>query len=285
MKIFTESVDLIFKNNNIYSPEPVFQFKRLEKKYLTSSTAKDLLIGQIGFYLLKDEKTAESQCISSIYYDNDEWKCYNEQVKKVNPRFKIRFRQYNKEKTQTDVGFLEIKRKENSISYKERFKTGTRLLESISNGSISPEIVLLNDKLGIERLRKIHSTIASAVINYKMEPVVKVTYIRQAFESNDKTLRITFDSSLEFHYVQNGFASPIKFSHRMPDDFHVMEVKYAGKIPEWLTSLLKSSRISRRRFSKYCTAVQSLYNTEERRQEAKPLLFAEEKEFIKYGTA
>lgn len=284
MKIFTKSIDPTFNDNKINSPEPVLQFKRVRKKYLIPPITADLLLSQIGSYLPKYKKTAEPQHVSSIYYDNAEWKCYSDQVKKVNPRFKILFRQYYKDRVQTDIGFLEIKRKENSNSYKERFRTEARLLGSISESSIAPEVLSLNDNLSIERLSEIHSTIANTIINYKLEPVVKVMYIRQAFESNDKTLRITFDSNLEFHHIPNSFALPVKFLHKMPANFHVMEIKYSGKIPEWLTSLLKSNKISKRRFSKYCAAVQSIYDTETRGQKTKPLLLAEDKEFIKYGT-
>ena len=259
MRNLFKDIELIETTGKEIFQEPVFQFRRLEKKFLLNASTAEMLKTQTSFYIPKDEKASKSPFISSIYYDNNFGKCYFEQVNKTNPRFKIRFRQYGKEKKFSGNGFLEIKKKIDSTSIKDRFKTNLRYLESDWAYTVSPEISELNKKLGIEKLNEIYYTISGSVVQYELEPVVKVTYLRDAFESEDKTLRVTFDSELEFEYIPNKFASPLKYFHKMPDEIGVMEIKYASKIPNWLSSSLKFNRLVQRRFSKFVNAIDNLY--------------------------
>jgi SPX domain protein involved in polyphosphate accumulation len=283
MRSFFKDSDLVETTDKIFLPEPIFKFKRWEKKYLVNSAVADLLKGQIGFYIPKDKRTLEFPYINSIYYDNSEWKCYKEQLDKVNPRFKVRFRQYEKNKDFSGKGFLEIKRKVDSLSVKDRFKINIQMLESLSDSPISSEILLPNKKFGIESLSEIYYKITSAIIKYNLEQVAEVTYFREAFENCEKTLRITFDSNLGFNSLQNKFAEPLTLSYRMPEDFLVMEVKYAGRIPEWLSSLLKFNKLTNQHFSKYCTAIHYLYNTEKIDWQPKLSLFNKNYSNKEYG--
>jgi SPX domain protein involved in polyphosphate accumulation len=269
MRSFDKDIERIESIDELILPEPLFKFKRLEKKFLINIESADLLKGQIGFYLPEDKRTIVSPYISSIYYDNSEWKCYNEQKKKVNPRFKVRFRRYQHDSILSEKGFLEIKRKVNSTSIKDRFKINVNQLELLSDIYIPPQIVSLNKKLGIESLSDIYYKITHSIKKFKLSPVARVNYSRNAFENNEKTLRVTFDSNLEFRAIPNKFSTPFTTVHKMPDDFLIMEVKYAGKIPEWLTSLLKYNKLSKQHFSKYCTAIRSMYVTEQ--AERRPL--------------
>lgn len=179
--------------------ESQYHFKRSEKKYLINSSIAELLIGQIGFYLPKDEKASKSPFTSSIYYDSCDWKCYKDQINKVSSRFKIRFRQYTKGGTNSNKGYLEIKRKINSLSIKDRLKVNIDFLESITDDHIPDKIKLLNKKLAIEKINDIYFKIVSEIKRFNLHQVARVSYNRQAFENQEKTLRVTFDSNLEFY--------------------------------------------------------------------------------------
>ncbi|MFZ2322449.1 MAG: polyphosphate polymerase domain-containing protein [Ignavibacteriaceae bacterium] len=265
--------------------ESQYHFKRSEKKYLINSSIAELLIGQIGFYLPKDEKTSKSPFISSIYYDSCDWKCYKDQINKVSPRFKIRFRQYTKDGTNSDKGFLEIKRKINSLSVKDRLKVNIDFLESITDDHIPDEIKLLNKKLEIEKINDIYFKIVSEIKKFNLHPVARVSYSRQAFENQEKTLRVTFNSNLKFYAIQNQLEKPITPSHKFSDNIIVMKIMYANKMPEWLFSLLKINKISKQQFSKYCNAINYLYSGTKEDQQQNIGLVNKEDGLMNYGNA
>ena len=259
MKTLVDRIESYIENDNTILIQSPSLFKRSEKKYLINSSIAELLMGQIGFYLPKDAKTLESPFISSIYYDNKEWKCYNDQIRKINPRFKVRFRQYTKHGKNSNHGFLEIKRKVNSISLKDRIKANIDSIESLPDDHIPDEIKSLNRKLETQDLSNIYFKIADEIKRNSLHPVARVSYNRLAFENPDKSLRVTFDSNLEFLAIVNPALEPICPSHKFYDNVMVMEIKYADKMPEWLLSLLKTNKISKQRFSKYCNAINYLY--------------------------
>lgn len=241
--------------------DSVFQFKRLEKKYLLNSFQAELLIGQVGFYIPLDKKSTENPFISSIYFDNAEWKCFNAQIEKQNPRFKLRLRQYGENENDVRRRFLEIKRKNNSISYKERLNI--HLPDSKSATDFLLDYVRTsNMKIKVDSINDVYHKIRNVIQDNRLEPVVQVSYKRIAFENQDRTLRITFDTGLNFQSFPALFNRSVFTNHEMPDDFFIMEIKYKGKIPVWLKRLLKLNNIQRQRFSKYCKAIKSIYDLE-----------------------
>lgn len=261
MKTLIDTIESYIENDNTILSQSPSQFKRSEKKYLIISSMVELLIGQISFYLARDEKTEKTPLINSIYYDSTDWKCYNDQVRKVNPRFKIRFRQYTKNGKNSDHGFLEIKRKVNSISLKDRIKANIDSLESLPDDHIPNEIKSLNRKTETQDLGDIYFKIINEIKTNNLHPVAKVSYNRMAFENQGRNLRITFDSNLQFTAVDNNLNKPTS-AHKFFDNVIIMEIKYSDKIPEWLSSLLTNNKISKQNFSKYCNAINYLYKAD-----------------------
>jgi SPX domain protein involved in polyphosphate accumulation len=245
----------------VETPEYLFQFKRTEKKYILDSTTAEILKSQIRYYVPRDEKAMLSPHISSVYYDNAAWKCYREHITRVNPRFKVRIREYDNYDKYFARAFLEIKKKENSVSLKERI----RIIPSVGEngaGYISspgtPSGLLIN----AESRNNVYYRITDAIKNYKLEPVTKVDYSREAFESEDGTLRITFDSDLVFHAIQNNHTAPVTGEYAMDENVKIMEIKFSGRMPQWLKQMLKSNKLSNARFSKYCASVKNLYDSD-----------------------
>ncbi|HEX2961863.1 MAG TPA: polyphosphate polymerase domain-containing protein [Ignavibacteriales bacterium] len=235
-----------------------FQFRRLEKKFLISSAEAEIIKGQVGFYMPADEKAIKSPLIKSVYFDNRELKCFNEHMNRVNPRFKVRFRQYKKDQDIEGAGFLEIKKKNNETTVKDRFKADFSLIDKITDEALPDFIVSKNQGLNIDKLSCIYYEITGNVGLYKLEPVTAVNYRREAFENSERTLRITFDSDLEFEAMPNKILSFAALRSRMPRDFMIMEIKYAQSMPEWLRSLLKFNGLKSEHFSKYCESIKEL---------------------------
>ncbi|MCU7494161.1 MAG: polyphosphate polymerase domain-containing protein [Ignavibacteria bacterium] len=235
-----------------------FQFRRLEKKFLINTAAAEIMKGQVGFYLPNDEKAYKYPGIRSVYFDNRELKCFNEHMNKVNPRFKVRFRQYKKDENIQGAGFLEIKKKNNEVTVKDRFKADFCLIDKITDETLPDFIVSENKGLNIDKLSCIYYEITGKMGLYKLEPVTAVNYRREAFENSERTLRITFDSDLEFEAMPNKILGFSALKSSMPQDFIIMEIKYADSMPEWLKSLLKFNGLRSEHFSKYCESIRKL---------------------------
>lgn len=264
--------------------ECLTHFKRIEKKYLVNSIVAEILINRISSFMPKDPKSILSPHITSIYFDNPEWKCYTEHISKKHPRFKVRIRQYGNEGFASSTGFLEIKSKSKGVTSKERvkisfppFKSGNEYLYSYGINSqgngIIPDV-----RYGV------YYRITDAINNYGLEPVSKVEYNRQAFELKNRTLRITFDSGLEFHSIRNSHSVSSAAEFLLPENFVIMEVKNAGHMPSWLISLLKSYKLNNAHFSKYCSSVKSLYLPEKTVSAVNNKIFMNNTLTKEYGT-
>jgi len=233
-------------------------FNRIEKKYLLSPSIAGLLKAQISFYIPCDEKAIQSPFISSIYFDNKVWKCFWDHKNKINPRFKIRFRRYSNRNESNSKGFLEIKSKVYSSTIKDRIKIDYEHLDFVSEHPFSPELQSSNQRIEVNNYEGTYYKILREIKTHQLEPVVNILYRREAFENLERTLRITFDTNLKFKRINGINASSIINPLTLTDQFYVMEVKYSSKLPNWLSSLVKSYELKKQRFSKYCVAMDQL---------------------------
>jgi SPX domain protein involved in polyphosphate accumulation len=241
-------------------------FRRQEKKYLITSeqgaalqklTSRYTEMDQQGEYLIQD-----------LYYDTDNWDLICESIEKPPYKEKLRLRfygQYNSE----SMGFLEMKRKYDSIVYKRR-------------------IAFLVGELKNRCVREIVSADGSQIsreINYflQVNPVsekIHIAYKRTAYNGiEDNGLRITFDRDIAFHLCplkNDYFSEYIDFQiddHQILDPNKIlMEIKTTGAIPLWLTGILSENNIFPISFSKfgvcYARHISKWQNTEGRRNVA-----------------
>lgn len=263
--------------------ENLFHFRRIEKKYLINSNMAEILRSQIGYYIPKDQRSMQMPLISSVYFDNSSWKCYNEQLARVNPRFKVRLRQYENVDVTSTRAFLEIKRKAGQVSLKDRVRINMHASGSGTGYSSTLRTPVTDIMLNAEIKNDVYYKITDALKAYQLEPVVKVNYFREAYENSERSLRVTFDSNLEFHSIRNYHTDFIISEFRMPDDFFVMEIKYSGKMPTWLSMMLQTNKLSNTRFSKYCMSVKNLYKTEAVAQSMLTSISANKDKIKEYG--
>jgi|GEM_PF-1555302 len=250
------------------SDEALYIFKRIEKKYLLDSYEAEILKSRIGFFLPRDKYSEKPMQISSVYFDNAEWKCYNEQMNRVNPRFKIRLREYSKNGLPAESGFAEIKKKSNGITVKERFKIFISQKELIKGINESSNCSFIDLFSYADRSNACYHKITGTIQNYAFEPVVRAAYLREAFENEEKTLRVTFDSQLTFKPVLNTHSLPAAVFYSVPENVCIMEIKYSGQMPGWLLQMLEGDKLKRQRFSKYCSSINAIYKLQNTGNEA-----------------
>ncbi len=194
--------------------------------------------------------------IASTYFDNAEWMCYLNHIFKVEPRYKLRFRQYGDHEGFFKKGFLEIKEKDALYTYKRRFRIHEEWIEDLSNENVIDGILDLNAASVSSSFPHTYQIIKNKIESDNLAPVLRVEYDRISFEKSDPFLRITFDSKLQFQKYNDRTTDSVSFNN----EFMIMEIKtIEEEKPEWLLELLRRYSIRKKSFSKYAVGVSLFY--------------------------
>lgn len=163
-------------------------------------------------------------------------------------RFKLRVRSYTDDPDYPR--FFEIKRRMNTVIIKDRARVEhcnvARLLSELS----LPAGSCRTDGDALEQFRLYTNSINA-------EPVIKIRYMRQAYEGDSQTrVRVTFDRQLSFNV---GSAPEVSFTgqgwQRHPLKGVILEIKFTGHYPAWLNRMVKSFDLHQRSLSKYARSV------------------------------
>jgi len=88
--------------------------------------------------------------------------------------------------------------------------------------------------------------------HYDLKPKVYLAYDREAYiGSEDKTLRITFDSNIRSRFNNIGLENGDYGEKLFDYDYYILEVKCLLAIPLWLVKILDKEKIYPTSFSKY----------------------------------
>lgn len=232
-----------------------YEFQRRENKYLIHQALAQQLREECTYNMPGAEVRKYS--IRSVYFDNEQWRCFCDQVVKRNPRFKVRFRQYG-DSTGTfyPKGFLELKMKSGPYTMKQRFWIRPEWLNELEEPEVMEEIIRLN--VGNRNLPAVYQSIMNVIRENVLRPVLEVRYTRLSFE--DSEYRITLDSTLRFSALQNQMQHTMSKKDSLDPLFSILEVKTKDEQPEWLTDFRREYGIHKQSFSKYCFGVSLLYD-------------------------
>jgi len=246
-------------------------FRRREKKYLITSeqgaalqklVSRYTVIDQHGEYLIRD-----------LYYDTANWDIIGKSIQRPSYKEKLRLRLYGQYNNESQ-GFLEMKRKYESIVYKRR---------------IAFPLSELKNRCVREIVSEVDSQISREISYFlKVNPVsekIYIAYKRTAYTGvEDEGLRITFDRDLVFHLcsLNGNYLSEYndcQIGGRQIEDCQIieqnqilMEIKTSGAIPLWLTGALSENNIFPISFSKfgvcYARYISKLQGLQERKNVA-----------------
>jgi len=227
--------------------------RRHEIKYLISESTAAAIVRFIGPYAYPD-KYCELQekgayPVVSLYLDSNDMQLCRESMEGKKARFKLRIRSYTDDLDYPR--FFEIKRRDNVIIAKSRVRVMHDNMVHLLLGSQHPSVT---DGLDIEVLNQF--MLYKNSIN--AEPVVKVRYMRQAFESTvDDRVRITFDrdlcckvtSTAEVELNSSGWQQVLI-------NGVILEIKFTGAYPPWLSRMARHFGLRQQSLSKYTSCVQ-----------------------------
>jgi hypothetical protein len=178
--------------------------------------------------------------VRSLYFDNFDYKCVDEKLAGEKNRSKYRLRVYN---NNFDNIKLEVKIKNNSISFKKSFKVDKQFCVKLIN----------NYDLSIQDITD--HELKNQVIYMKhnwFKPASIVNYDREAFFYSKNFLRITFDKNITSELSNLDFFN-LNYQRQkiFTNDLVVMEVKFKNYIPNFIVDIFQKYNITRSAISKY----------------------------------
>ena len=183
--------------------------------------------------------------IYSIYYDTLNNDVIRHSISKPYYKEKLRLRSYNTPTSLDDKVFLELKKKINGIVNKRRVVMTLGQVYDFLQNNKKPDF---DDY----EKRQVIKEIEYYLSKNNVHPNVNIGYSRKAlFGKDDKGFRVTFDSHITARrddlYLSSGcFGEDI-----LGENKYLMEVKFIGSIPVWVTKILSDLKIYNTHYSKY----------------------------------
>jgi len=190
--------------------------------------------------------------IVSLYLDSDNMHLCKESIDGRQNRFKLRIRSYTDEPDYPC--FFEIKRRINTVILKSRAR--------VMHGDIVPLLAYLplgprDYNVDMNALNQFQLYMSSV----QAKPKVLIRYMREAFEGeSDNRVRVTFDRDLCYKVTDK----PVVILggtgwQRNPvtnDGGVILEVKFTGTYPVWLSRMVEYFDLRGRSISKFATSIQ-----------------------------
>ncbi len=218
-------------------------FERCEKKYLLSAAQYTQMLDALTDYTLPDVYGKTD--IYTIYYDTPDYLLIRRSIEKPVFKEKLRLRTYGMP-TDEGTAFIEIKRKYNRIVYKRRIAMPYRkalafLQAPVPGGQIAKEIEYM------------------LCFYPRLRPAMAMTFRRISFIGReDASLRITFDCNICWRTNPLDLSVPAPGMQLLGEGQHIMELKFPGAIPLWLSHLLSQFSCCPISFSKYGRAYEAM---------------------------
>ena len=189
--------------------------------------------------------------IVSLYLDSDNMHLCKESLEGRQNRFKLRIRGYTDEPDYPV--FFEIKRRINTVIMKSR----TRVMHSdvprlLSGLSLPPQSYSVDTK-ALNQFQLYMTSIQA-------KPKVLIRYMRQAFEGEGEgRVRVTFDRELCYSVTDKPEVrlggSGWQRNPATENGGVILEIKFTGSYPVWLSRLVEYFDLRARAMSKYATSI------------------------------
>lgn len=224
---------------------------RHELKFLLPETELTLLYHMLLPLMRPDEHQKNGgYMIRSLYFDDLDDSCLQENESGVDQRQKFRIRIYD---GNSDVIHLEKKEKLKGMTKKsktnltldecKKYMAGPGLTYQETDTALKKELYLKGQMSG-------------------MKPSCIVEYYRTALVERCGNVRITFDKNIAGSSQCGAFLDKdIRTVPVLPKGVHILEVKYDEFLPDYIREILEMSPLQQTTFSKYYYVRQALLET------------------------
>jgi len=189
--------------------------------------------------------------IVSLYLDSKNMHLCKESIDGRQNRFKLRIRSYTDEPDYPC--FFEIKRRINTVIMKSRARVmHDDIVPLLARRPLGPR----DYNVDMKALNQFQLYMSSV----QAKPAVLIRYMRQAFEGDsDNRVRVTFDRELCYKVTDKPIVTlggsgwqrnPITDNGGV-----ILEVKFTGSYPIWLSRMVKYFDLTSRSISKFATSI------------------------------
>jgi hypothetical protein len=232
---------------------------RFEKKYLVPDQVAVQLRDAMLPYLELDEHMVPGQVrgytVYSLYLDSPGLDLYQHTRRRARNRIKLRVRYYDGDPN--GAAFVEIKEKRETQVHKRRYRAGKSLIEAMLRDPSSEPVV---HALGNGARGTAFEEFCQRRRELSAGPKLLVAYDREAYNSkNEPKVRVTFDRRIKTNAcgVANRLAA-MPFGSNVGGVNVLVEFKYAGEPPQWLTDVTAQFRLRKASFSKFAECMDVL---------------------------
>ena len=234
--------------------DTALHFRRFEFKYLLNKAEESRIKSYLARYMVPDpqaHKTGSYEVVS-LYFDSPAFYYYHEKTDGIKKRKKIRLRTYRTENAFSHDVFFEIKRKIDAVVLKDRFSFDRGRYVSFMEQWNLTGVPHLNDDKNVSKIlhefdweRRLRS----------ISPKILVAYEREPFLGKyNQHVRITFDRAIRAREDDNLFYAGDEWED-VSRGKTVMEIKFTGLLPFYITKVIHLFNLERVAFSKYCNSV------------------------------
>jgi hypothetical protein len=234
------------------------QQSRFELKYLIDPRTAEKVRDFVRCYLNIDEysvgKPNFSYPVHSVYLDSDALEIYWRTVNGDKNRFKLRLRYYS-DKPGAPI-FFEIKRRMKDVIIKQRAGVRTENAPALLRGQLpNPEDLLSKEPKGLVAVQRFNHLMTGL----QATPRVHIFYKREAYVSDDDTVRVTMDRDV---FAEPHFAWQVKTKMVKPVESYrgvvILELKFTNRYPNWFRELVRVANATQCGAAKYVSSVMEL---------------------------
>lgn len=238
---------MLIKNLNLH-------IRRFEFKYVVANDELDKIRRSISNFTVLDpyaEKGKDGTYqVTSLYFDDNNLSSYFEKLAGIKHRKKIRIRTYDSAPKANSPIFLEIKRRDEIIIFKDRCPIDLADLKHLEGGSYDK---LLSKNTDVVVAKKF----IGDYLARRLKPIVMTSYKREAYlDRKNFSFRLTLDQQLA---AKRATEIDLK-SHDCSEIFSgytILEAKFNRIMPSWFGMIVKKHNLERVSFSKYCFGLEA----------------------------
>jgi hypothetical protein len=228
---------------------------RYEMKYVISESKAAAIAKFVEPYLSLDHYSKLQPSgyypIVSLYLDSDDLRLCIESLRGILKRFKLRIRSYADDPKYPR--FFEIKRRANTVIIKSRARVSSKDVATLLSGQyVAP---LQNHRTEVDAIRQFQLYMKSV----DAKPLVLIRYLRRAYEGNmENRVRVTFDRQLAYKISRQPvvlFGGQGWQQHYLTLNNVILEIKFTGRYPAWLSRMVRYFDLQQRSMSKYAASI------------------------------
>ncbi len=238
---FTPAILASIRKELVMADTVLYKFERIEKKFWINEKQYADLLPVLEANTVPDKHGESTIC--NIYYDTPDYALIRRSIERPLFKEKLRIRSYGVPR-ESDMVFVEIKRKLNGIGYKRRIKVPFGQAKKLLRGE-----VINCDNPQIEK------ELLDFIKRYRPQPMVYLSYRRYAMvDKHYPSLRVTIDRDLQYRLNDIEHLDAANMKPIMDNASTVlMEIKAPCAIPKWLIDEMSRLKIYQAPFSKVGT--------------------------------